>query len=313
MKSKELCIFLERLRSARNFSQENFTDNVVSLRQYRRYLSGESEVPFQVMHQLTEKLGIKTDNLLREFSIAKVEETELVNKLFNLSVNYAHEEFQKISKNLPVDQIIDKNNQLLYQHSIIIDKLYSRQLSLLEAGNLNAQLINYPSILESRIITSIEMLILSSLIDFYDESHHFAIIQKIKSFIDDRSVVFSGGNEKMFIFILAKISKFYGMHEDFDNVIKFCQLGIEQNFQIRSYYLMEYFFYYQSLVYYRLEKYDEYEKMLAKCYSVLYFEGNDKKIQKFTKLIEEDYNIDFAQFVADYHSKNNKIFEASNE
>ncbi len=313
MKSKELCIFLERLRSARNISQESFTDNVVSLRQYRRYLSGESDVPFQVIQHLTEKIGVKTDNLLREFEIAKVEETELVNKLFNLAVNYAHDEFIEISRVLPVNQIIDKNNQLMYQHSIILDKFYSQQISKTETGLQNANLINYPEILNSQIITSIEMLVLSSLIDFLEQSHHHAIIKKIQDFIDDRSIVISGVNEKIFIHILAKISKYFGAHEDFDNVLKFCEMGVEKNLALKSYYLMDYFYYYQSLVYHRLENFEKYELMLANCFSVLHFENNEKKIEKFTRLIEEDFNINFAQFAADYFTKKNKVFESSNE
>lgn len=305
--------FLERLRSARNLSQESFTDNVVSLRQYRRYLSGESEVPFQVIHQLTEKIGVKTDNLLREFETAKVEETETINKLFILAVNYAHDEFQKLSKEIPLNQIIDKNNQLMYQHSIILNKLYSNKITQQEAGVSNAQLINYPQILESQIITSIEMLILSSLLDFLDESHHQSIIEKFQKFILDRSVVLSGGSEKIFIFVLAKISKFFGIHEDYDNVVKFCKMGIEQNHSSKSYYLMEYFYYYQALAYFRLDRFDDYEQMLAYCFNVLHFEGNLKKIEKFTNLIEEDFNINFAEFVMSYYSREISKFPTLNE
>ncbi len=312
MKSKELCIFLERLRSARNLSQESFTDEIVSLRQYRRYLSGESVVPFQVIDQLSEKIGIKTDTLLREFEIANVEETKTVTKLFNLAVNYDHDGFLELSKELPVDQVIDKNNLLMYQHSIILDKLYSQQITLLQSGEMNARLINYPEILESQILTPTEMLILTSLIDSIDQSEHLQIIRKIEAFLDDRSTVFSGGNEKIYIFMLAKISKFFGIHEDYDNVLKFCKIGVELNISIKQFYLMEYLYYYQSLVYFKLENYADYEDTLVKCFSVLQFEGNQKKIEKFTNLIEEDFNIDFIEFAAKHFSKKEKTYESEN-
>ncbi len=313
MKSKELCVFLERLRSARNLSQESFTDGVVSLRQYRRYLSGESEVPFQVIQLLTEKIGVKTDNLLREFEIVKVRETDLTYKLFNLAVNYAHEEFLKLSKELPLHDVIDKTNQLMYQHSMILDQLYSKKITTTEAAMSNAELINYPDILDSQIITSVEMIILSSLLDFLDESHHLAIVEKAQKFISDPSLVITGGSEKMFIFILAKIAKFYGIHEDYENVVNLCEMGVKQNLTIRSYYLMEYFYYYQALAFYKLERFDTYEQMVVNCFNVLHFEGNFKKIEKFTKLIEEDFNIDFVEFVTNFYAKQLGKFQASNE
>jgi len=313
MKSKELCIFLEHLRSARNLSQEAFTDQVVSLRQYRRYLSGESEIPFQVIQLLSEKIGVKTDNLLREFENAKIAETEIVLQLFNSAVNYAHDEFIKLSKENPLKQIIDKTNQLMYQHSIILDELYSRKIDKAEAGKRNAELINYPKILDSQIITSIEMLILSSLMDFFDESHHRAIVEKAQNFINDSSLVISGGSEKIFVFIVSKIAKFYGIHEDYDNVISICEIGIQKNFKLRSFYLMEYFFYYQALSYFKKENYDAYEKVLVQCFNVLHYEGNLKKIEKFKSLIEEDFNIDFVEFTANHYSTKTKKFQASNE
>ncbi len=313
MKSKELCVFLEHLRSSRNLSQEAFTDEIVSLRQYRRYLSGESEVPFQVIHQLTERIGVKTDNLLREFENAKVVETELITKLFNLAVNYAHEEFIKLSKEVPLNKIIDKTNQLLYQHSIILDEYYSKRIDVTDAGQRNAKLINYPKILKSNIITSVEMLILSSLIEFFDESHHAAIVEKAQKFINDPSLVISGGNEKMFIFILAKIAKFYGIHEDYDNVISVCKIGVEKNLKSRAFYLMEYFYYYQALAYHKKENFELYEFMLIRCFNVLHFEGNLRKIEKFKNLIEEDFNIDFIEFAANHYSTKTKAFQSSNE
>ncbi|MBU1092845.1 MAG: hypothetical protein KKH01_00135 [Firmicutes bacterium] len=313
MKSKELCIFLERLRSARDISQESFTDGVVSLRQYRRYLSGESDVPFQVIHLLTEKIGVKTDYLLREFEVAKGKETEIIMKLFNLAANHEHEEFVKLSKEIPLHQTIDKSNQLIYQHSIIIDKLYSKNISASEAAESNAKLINYPAILNSQIITTTEMLILSSLLDILDESHQFAIIEKAQNFINDTSLVISGGSEKIFIYILAKISKFFGIHEDYESVIYFCTKGIEQNLKLKSYYLMDYFYYYQALSFNKLDKIEEYEQMVVNCFNVLHFEGNSKKIAKFTALIEEDFNIDFVEFVSTYYERKSGKFQASNE
>ena len=313
MKSKELCVFLERLRSARNLSQESFTDGIVSLRQYRRYLSGESDVPFQVILLLTEKIGVKTDNLLREFEIASFEETEIINNLFSLAVNYDHVGFLKLSKEIPLNRIIDKNNQLMYQHSVILDQLYSKNISVADAALSNAKLLNYPLILESQIITSVEMLVLSSLLDFLDESHHKAIVEKIQEFIADTSVVLSGRNEKTYIFILAKISKFFGIHEDYDKVIKFCEMGVEKNLSLRSYYLLDYFYYYQALAFYKLDRIEKYEQMIVNCFNVLHLEGNIKKIEKFTALIEEDFNINFIEFVTNFYAKQSGKFQASNE
>lgn len=303
MKSKELCAFLEKLRSSRNLSQENFTANIVSLRQYRRYLNGESDIPFQIIQQLTAKIGVKVDNLLREFHIAKVEETELINKMFNLVVNYDHKEFILLSQKKPIEEIIDKSNELMYKHCILLNYFFTGKISPSEALSRNSRLIDYPNILDSPVITSVEMLILTFLLDLAKSSSHEKILIKVTNIIDHPTTVFSGANEKITIFSIVRIAKFFGIHDDYDNVIKYCALGIKKSLSLRTYFLLDYLFYYSSLAYHRQENTKEYEKMLVKCFNVLHAEGNVKKIAKFTKLIEEDFNIVLKDFISDYYRR----------
>jgi len=301
VKSKELCVYLERLRSARNISQESFTDEIVSLRQYRRYLSGESDIPFQIIHQLTVKLGVKTDTLLRDFDYAKVRESELIIDMYNHVVNYNFEEYLKSYKNVPLEHIIENNNRLLYQYTHVLYLYFTNKLSLDEAAQANVKLVNYPKILNQQVVTSIELLILSSFLDFLDESHHKNILDKIEMYIKDQSILISDTNEKIYIFVLAKLAKHLGINGDLHGVINYCSVGIERNTKEKNFYLMDYFYYYSALAYYSLGKMDQYERFIIKCFNVLQFEGNESKIKKFRDLILEDFNIEFEDFVLDHY------------
>ena len=40
--TQEIVVFIDNLRDDRNMNQGEFLHNIVSMRQYRRYLSGES-------------------------------------------------------------------------------------------------------------------------------------------------------------------------------------------------------------------------------------------------------------------------------
>lgn len=300
MKSRELCTYLERLRSARGISQEKFTSDIVSLRQYRRYLNGESDIPFQIIHQLSERIGIKTNNLLREFEIAKVEETNKINDLYKLAVNMAHRDFRAKLKEIPLEHIIDQTNKLLYQHSVIIHQYLAHEISKEYAALQNTKLIDYPKILDQLIITSVEMLILSSLLDLLDDHERAKIADKLKSYLVDSSVVISGGNDRIYPLILYRLAKYSGMMSDDRSVIEYCDLAIERSNRTNSYFLMDYFYYFSALAHRNLGFRDESASMLFRCYNVLQFEGNRNKIKKLTRLIEKDFSIDFPAFIRDY-------------
>jgi len=300
MKSRELCTYLERLRSARGISQDKFTCDIVSLRQYRRYLKGESDIPFQIIHQLSERIGIKTNNLLREFEIAKVEETNTINALYKLAVNMAHRDFKAKLKEIPLEHIIDQTNKLLYQHSVIIHQYLTHTISKEYAALQNIKLIDYPKILDQLIITSIEMLILSSLLDLLDDHERVKIADKLKSYLVDSSVVISGGNDRIYPLILYRLAKYSGMKSDDPSVIQYCDLAIERSHMTNSYFLMDYFYYFNALANRNLGHKEKSDDMLFHCYNILQFEGNKNKIKKLTELIEKDFSIDFSTFICDY-------------
>jgi transcriptional regulator with XRE-family HTH domain len=303
MISSTLIIYIERLRIARHISQETFVDGVVSIRQYRRYLKGESEVPFSVIHQLTSKLGLKTDTILREFEVAKVEETIKLNKLYNLCINYDHVKFAELAKTISADQIIESANILLYEHSMLLNKFYTKKISLEEIGRMSKELIDYPLVLEKGAINTIELLILTFLIDVLPEEDQIKIISKITEYLYNSAIVVSGGNEKVLTLILARLAKHSGIKESYEEVIKFANLAIKRNKTLLSYYLMDYLYYYKSLAYHKLGDQKNFEISLTKCFNILYFEGIDRKIAKFKSLINEDYDIDFESFVLDLYSK----------
>jgi transcriptional regulator with XRE-family HTH domain len=303
MKSNTLCIYIESLRIARHISQEAFLHEIVSIRQYRRYLRGESDIPFSVISQLTARLGLKTDTILREFEVAKIEETEKINSLYNLAVNYDHKKFAELAKTISIEHIIEQSNVLLYKHSIMLNKYYSNKITADQVKKMSMDLINYPTVLQQGVLNTIELLILTFLIDVLPIEEQSKIIDTITLYLNDSKVIVSGGNERVLTLILARLAKHSGILESYDQVIKFCNLAIKRNKTLHSFYIMDYLYYYKSLAYYSLNDQENFEIAITKCFNILEFEGNEIKTKKFINLINEDYNIDFKNYVLDLYVK----------
>ncbi|AUD63166.1 hypothetical protein BK010_06030 [Tenericutes bacterium MO-XQ] len=303
IKNNGLCIYLEQLRSARHISQLSFVEDIISLRQYRRYLKGESDIPFSVVAQLASKLGLKTDTILREFEALRLEETKTMNDLYNLAVNYAHKEFNNLLKTINPENIIEASNLLLYKHSITVNDYYRKAITHPQVRQMNIDLVNYPAVLEQGILSTYEMLILTFLIDVMPVDDSNKIIDKLSSYLNDQRLIISGGNDKVYTLILAKLAKRSGILESYHQVIKFCEIGITRNRSLYSYYLMEFFYYYQSLAYHRLGDDENFKLSLKRCFNVLEFEGNENKIKKFVNLINDDYDIEFKTYVLDMYQK----------
>jgi hypothetical protein len=302
LKSEELCVYLERLRSARNISQETFVSDVVSIRQYRRYLNGESDIPFPVVDVLCMKLGIQTIDLLKEMETERFKESSRMINFYNMIVNNSLSEAKAFIQETNPNQIIDPENRILFQHGLLVLKNVMSEITKPEYYKATKALLGYPKFSKKTIFTEVEMLIMSSLLDYSEnptETHE--IYNKLKGHLSDRSIVLSSTQTSSINLTLFRLAKYSGRNKQFEDVIEYCKIGIKNNLSTRSFYLMDYFFYFSALAYYRLGDMENYQTMLIKCFNVLHFEGIEKKIQKFTNLINSDFSIHFQDFVLNYY------------
>ncbi len=304
MNSMELSNYLEKIRYGRKLTQEDFVDGVVSLRQYQRYRSGECEIPYEKIEAFANKLGIPSRKLINQFEQAKNIQAKLLNQFYNAVANRDYENIQDLKNEIAKDVIIDEEKKTYFNHALILDDFIQKRISEDEAFEKTMNLIDYPEILKQDYFTDIEVLILSSLLNYLKLPRRNTLLQRLTDLFDNESSIMSGGyDDVMHALILMRLSKSHGIVKNFSEVIRFCDLGISKGMERKTYHLWEYFYYYKALAYFRLEDYVNYEDSLFRCYNVLHMEGNKKKIELFTGYIEKDFNINFHNFVLNYLKK----------
>lgn len=301
MKSREICNYLEQLRSARNISQEAFTQNVTSLRQYRRYLTGESDIPFPILDQLCGRLGVQTMNFIMEIEIARIEESKQIDKFYNFVVNSNESEIKRMKQEFAQKEFIEAENRMLYEHSVLLYEVITNKIDLESAAAETKNMVNFQNIHKQTAFTMTEMLILTSLLDLEkDPAITNSIADKIEVVIEDQRVVVGSSINSAYPLVLFRLAKHTGKNKEFNKVLKYCELGITHALQNKSFYLLDYFYYFSALAYYRLSDYEHYELMISRCYLALQLDDNKNKIERFEQLIERDFGIELSSFVLDY-------------
>jgi len=306
VKSFELTNYLERLRAARNISQEFFTTGITSLRQYRRYLSGESDIPFQVIDKFCDRLGIQTINLMRELETARIDESKDVDAFYNHVVYNNHEKVNELRDAYSNKQFIDSENKMLFEHANILYDFMTQKINADIAAQKNKNLIHFEKINKQSIFSLTEMLIMTSLLDLDPIlAEKQMIASRLKIILSDQSLVLGSSVNFAYPLVLFRLAKFSGSNKNYGDVINYCKMGIDHGLSMKNFYLLEYFYYYSALSYFRLGDLENYELMLMRCFVALHMDDNPKKIEKFTQMINRDFNISFADFVIEHYRKNN--------
>ena len=301
--SKELALYFDMLRFHRNMTQESFTADIVSLRQYRRYLKGQYQIPQYVVNQLSNRLGFKPEYLLLEFEASKIKETQLVNNYHNFVVSYDFENAKLLRTSLSSNQFLDENNKHIFTYASLLFDYYVHKLTETSLISSIKDLVNYQSVIKNTSFSSTEIIILTSLLSLNSFNEKEQIVKLLREFLENEKFIISGHNQKTILLCLYRLADYSGMNKNYTDVIEFCKKGINYCNSLKFHYLLEDFFYYSALAYYALNQIDLANESLYNCYCILQIENNPAKKKKYYKYIESDFNIDsFDDFIIKYLS-----------
>lgn len=184
--------YMENLRYDRKMSQETYLSGVISQRQYYRYRSGESEVPFEVIVKFAEKLQIPLLKLISSYQSFYEKEKEIVITYLNLVFStrlLEAKEFIKSQKNL---LLLDDEISLLYHVALLLNDYFEKKINLESMIKGIKNRIKFPEIMKKEILHDIELYFLGLIMDFNADDREL-IFQKINS-LSKNGKLLLGGN-----------------------------------------------------------------------------------------------------------------------
>ncbi|PKK94227.1 MAG: hypothetical protein CVV61_00590 [Tenericutes bacterium HGW-Tenericutes-6] len=301
--SKELAMFFDTIRYQRGLTQIDFIDGIVSIRQYRRYLSGESKMTQDVINQFSRKLSFKPEHVILDFEASRINEGKLVVQFYNAVVNYDKEKEKTLGNMIKATEIIDPYHKVFLAYTYELQNLYHKKNDEKTFLENALKIIDYPNILKIDLLSAVEILILASLITVPLFDGKDQVATRIKILMENPNLMISGDNNRVLFACMVKLSTYYGINKRFQDVIDICLLGVKNSHEQNSYYLLDYFYYNLSLAYHYLNNEKERDYYIYRLFMTLEMSDNKAKFKKFKDLVEDDYKIHFESFIHEYMKK----------
>lgn len=156
-KSNDFARFIDELRDSRNISREDFVRNIISLRQYYRYIRGESSLKDETLTKLLEILEFSSIHAYETF--LKKQDNDYV-KLINIykliylgNFKIADEEFLHIE----LSPILSNMNLKILEYIEIRLGLHNERIVASQAFEEIIELMDYPNILKKESLSFIEI------------------------------------------------------------------------------------------------------------------------------------------------------------
>jgi len=297
VQSQEIIKYLENVRLGRNITQADFIEDIVSSRQYHRYLNGESQITFSTLEKFADKLGLSTKKLITELEREKHDQSKTVSKFYNAVVNQETARETALLKTLETMNILEEDTRLFYEFAKVLSQYYKNTLPKKDSVKKIKSLIHYPDILKQEYLTDIEMLVMSSLIDFLPKENHAPILVRLTVYYENKNLIMSGDNDKIHAVILARLAKAYGLKNDLDKVIELSDIALERGNLHKQTYLFYTFYYLKALSYFKKGMKEPFEENLYRCFCTLESTSSPNRFEKFKTMIEKDFDINFIKFI----------------
>ncbi|MBN2833376.1 MAG: hypothetical protein JXR48_00260 [Candidatus Delongbacteria bacterium] len=290
----KLLNYMENLRYDRKMTQETYLQGIVSQRQYYRYRSGESEVPFDVIVKFSHKLQIPLLKLISSYQSSSEKEKELVKEFLNLVVNKKLDDAKLIKAKMKNFLLLDDETQVFFHVSKLLFDFYSNKISSIEMITQLKKNVGFDNIMKKEILHDSEIYILGLIME-YNEKDREQILKKI-NYLRVNNKLLLGGNALLDSQIFFWIIKNLGRLNRFSELISMAEIAIGLAKKKYSYYSIEYFHYYKALAHYELKQLKDFEDELFKTIAILLYMDVHKR-KHFFEMIKKDTDISCKDFI----------------
>ena len=284
-------LFIDDLRKKRNMSRENFINGIISIRQYQRYVNGESSLNNEKLFKLIDRLGMNFFNIHQFYLRKNNEHKSKLNKIYGEisreNIKLASELIDSIS----TDDFFDEYNKSFYELCKLLLFTRTKKMPSTLVVDKFKKLINYPDCLKNDIISFVEYVAYIEISTYSNHSEDTRIVNYLYSKIKDNIISLDSTLIPYLPSAYAHVSRRFGVIEEFQKSLIIAQQGIDWCLRYDSFNSLAHLFYYKALSLSNLNRREESLVTVRKLFSLLSVANNKNKTIMFTKVFEKDFNM----------------------
>ncbi|CCV65173.1 Putative transcriptional regulator [Paracholeplasma brassicae] len=293
--SRELVLYIDRLRLDRNISQDIFLENIVSSRQYRRYLSGDSTLSYVVLDKLSKRLGYNAEFVIMEVEAERIKHSFEIHTLYNAIASKNKVSADMILNEIKKHPIYLESNEMLYHHCLNMYDYHFSNSSQKSLIDKTKKLVGLDKLLLKKVLSTTELLIMVTFFNLDQFEHIDLIANKLESYLKNDFIIVSGQNVKVIILVYEELSRYYSIRENYIKMYEYAIMGINYANEVESIYMLEALYFFAGAASFELNELERCKKYLIQCYTVLLSEDNLVKMASYKSFFKDAFDIDIAE------------------
>ena len=290
MDNKEFAKFLDKLREDRNISREDLVKDIISLRQYYRFVKGESKLKNDTIIQLLQRIEFDRSFFYEYFERSSNQEFQQLQDIYKYLYRDMLAEAYALYKEIDPEDLVLSSNKKYYEFitQILLSK-QKKQKYETSAKNV-LKLVDYPEILSKKFLTHLEkncLVFATNYLMLKKDYRIASLFYQVTKTEDENPWLI---NEQIVPF-RTLTAKCLGMIEEHEKAYETLK-NAEEHFFVKGDYLpMINLYYYKAAEERKLYKDKRFKQSLRKVFYMLRIAENKGYTERYSKAIEKHFNL----------------------
>lgn len=284
--------FIDNLRKSRNITRESFIDGIMSIRQYQRYVNGESSLNNEKLFKLIDNLGMNFLNVHKLYILRATEEGPRLRIIYKEIVSENYKLAKEMISKISIDDFNDEYNKSFFE---LCNLLLARRLKTMPSNLIVdklKKLIGYPKCMKNKIISFVEYI---SYLDIssnsLDNGDDIIILNFLYDKIKGNNITSDSLNSLYLPSTYAHVSQRLGVIKEYKKSLLIAQKGIDFCVKCDSLNSLSHLFFYKALSLRLLDRNPESIIAAKKSFNLLDIENKEHKTKSFIRIFEKSFNM----------------------
>lgn len=301
---KKAIIHLDNIRIQKNMTVEELCDGICGDRQYRKYLSGDTNISEKRLMDFVNKLGISA----RDFYYSLYDKDRYdFNEIKNLYIKLEHKNYFDFTSKL---DSLSKQEGLSFHNQRFLTFIETKYLidkkDILETTAFSrfSEICEYPTCINKNVFDFVDIISLHLIAQLEYKTGKTGSIDLLLRILKDRNIMYlTSDTESILPSIYSNVSIILGRLGRVEEWIALALEGV--NFCLANDYgkSLTRLYYSLSMAHKQLNNGTLAEHYAALCYSNAIARNNPNEAQQFFKLLEKDFNKDPYRMIVESKDK----------
>lgn len=280
---------IDEIRQERKLSRDDLCENIMSVRNYQRFVSEEVNVSNDKLSKLVDRLNLDYFTLREIYTHRSQDKYSKLHNVYTLmqgnSDQKAYEELGKINS-----KSIDSAFMLSFYNYLKLD--LERQLGITDTNEslikLSA-LIDYPNVLNYEVLNFIELNVLAILNKHQSSKEDDTIANFLYSFLIDEELGKKGLIASFLPALYASTAQSFGSFKNYEKALEISDKGIKECIKLQMFNGLYHLFYFKALSHKALGQKKKANETLKRLHTLLHTLQEEDKIKEFLPIFEKNF------------------------